>query len=856
MNGSAAAGTLRPPGLSAAQAERRLAAEGPNDLPQLRRPSLLRQFVGQLTHLLAVLLWVASGLAVLAGQPMLAVAIVIVIVLNAIFAFAQEVRADRSAERLQTLLPLTARVRRGGRAQQIPADQIVRGDLVLLTAGDRVPADLDLLEAHSLALDESMLTGESTAVRHGDGDRVLAGTFVIQGQGEAEVCTTGAGTQIAAIAQMTRAARRPPSPLTRQLARVVRIVAVIAVVAGTLLGASGLALGLRPTQAFLFAVGVSVALVPEGLLPTVTLSLARGAALMAERQALVRRLDAVETLGATTFICTDKTGTLTQNRMSVVEVWTRAGQARISGLGYEPDGRIQASPGVIDEMRRAAVSALACTSGRAIEKDDGTWVADGDPMDAALHAWSLRLRAAAGPGAPIRLRLPYTADRMLTSAASGVDVHVLGAPEAVMARCVDLPLDARTTLATMAERGRRVLAIGYGRCTPETKSEDLEQDLVLGALVGIEDPPRPDVGEALEACRRAGIRVAMVTGDHPGTAAAIAREVGLLREGGVVLDGQQLPPDDELVAALEHPGGAVVARISPAGKVRIAETLRRKGHVVAMTGDGVNDAPALRAADVGVAMGVIGSDVAKEAADLVLLDDNFATIVAAVELGRATFVNVRRFLTYHLTDNVAELAPFAAWALSGGSVPLAIGVLQVLALDIGTDLLPALALGSEPPSSRTMRRPPQKQRLVDSGLLVRALLVLGGTEALVSMSTFLVVLRGGGWQWGQDPPPTLLAVASGSAFACIVLAQLANAYACRSETLSAWKLAPLTNRLLLLALPIELILLVVFVGVPWLARLLGGSWPSGRGWLMGLAAVGAVIIVDASHKYLRSRARP
>jgi magnesium-transporting ATPase (P-type) len=846
--------TLVIPGLSSIEASRRLAADGPNQLPEPRRPSALRHLGKQFTHLLAILLWVGSGLALLAGQPALAVAIVVVIVLNAIFAFAQEYRADRSAERLRALLPISARVRRDSQLRVIDATHLVRGDLVVLRPGDRISADLNLTVSHSLAVDESMVTGESVAVQHSAGETVLAGTFVVQGEGEGVVEAIGANTAIAGIAALTRQARRPPSPLTVQLNRVVKIIAVIAIITGALLGAAGLGLGLAPTQAFLFAVGVSVALVPEGLLPTVTLSLARGASLMASRKALVCQLDAVETLGATTYICTDKTGTLTQNRMAVVEVWTPAGTAFLDGLGYEPTAQIQGSSEVIDRMRRAAESAVQCVAGRTVQKGT-TWVAEGDAMEAAIHSWSLRVGCGPTPELPVQLRLAYTADRMLSSVVIAERSIVLGAPEAVLGRCLGaVPHDVVNYLA---ERGRRVLAVAEGHWHPAEPESNAEAALSLLALIGFEDPPRPDVAEALAACRSADIKVAMITGDHPGTAAAVAREVGLLGERGVVLDASQLPKSDEdLAACLDGEDGAVVARVTPSQKLRIARVLRGRGHVVAMTGDGVNDAPALREADVGVAMGLSGSDVTKAAADLVLLDDHFATIVNAVELGRATFANVRRFLTYHLTDNVAELAPFAAWALTGGKLPLAIGVLQVLALDIGTDMLPALALGTEPPSRRIMSGRVRRRSLIDGRLLGRALLVLGVTEAVCALTTFVAVLSSRGWTWGATPAASILTIASGSAFAAIALGQMANAFACRSETQPVWRQRLGTNRLLIGAVTAELVLLGVFLGFPPLARLLGGSWPSALGWALAFCAVPIVIIVDASYKALRrSRSR-
>ena len=903
-------------GLSTREAARRLAEEGPNQLPKPPRPSLVQQFLRQLTHLLALLLWVAAALALVAGMPELTIAIVVVVLLNASFAFAQEYRADRSAERLDAMLPTRVLVRRDGRLQSVDAVQLVRGDVVVLAAGDRLAADLTLLTAHDVSVDESLVTGESRPVRREPGGKVLAGTFLVQGEAVAEVDAIGADTTIAGISALTRQASRPPSPLTVQLNGVVRTVAIVAVAAGTLLGVAGIALGLSGTSAFLFGVGVTVALVPEGLLPTVTLSLARGAQMMADRDALVRHLDSVETLGATTFVCTDKTGTLTQNRMAVVEVWTPAGAVTLEPEGYTPAAHRHGSPEAVAAMAAAAESAVRCVAGRVVRHGD-TWVAVGDPMEAALHCWALGLHHASGsapspvgttnappadeaaaggdvvtevaagampdpadpaeaagaaplgtrtsialhightPASPtsmVTLRRPFTSDRMLSSVVVEGISHVLGAPESVLGRCTRVPRGTKERLEDMAGRGQRVLAVARGCWEPGQAPETAEKDLRLVALVGLEDPPRPDVTEALEACREAAIRVAMVTGDHPATAAAIAREIGLLRAGGVLLDGAALPANDaELGALLDNADGAVVARVTPADKLRIARSLRDRGHVVAMTGDGVNDAPALREADVGVAMGASGSDVAREVADLVLLDDHFATIVAAVELGRATFANVRRFLTYHLADNVPELAPFAAWALTGGQLPLAIGVLQVLALDIGTDILPATALGGEPPSKRVMQGPAHGGPLVNPGLLRRAFGVLGALEATMSLTTFTVVLVMGGWSWGDKPGAGLLATASGSAFAVIAVSQMANAFACRSASQPVWRIALSTNPLVLAAVAAEAALLVAFLAVPWLSELLGGSWPTATAWAMAATSAVLLVLADGTHKYWRRR---
>ena len=833
-------------GLTDAEVEDRRLRDGFNELPETRGPHPWRLLLDQLTHLLAVLLWVAAALALLAGMPQIAVAIVVIVLLNGVFAFWQEYRADRSTQQLRSLLPSGLRVMRNGAARTVDVRELVTGDVVLLAAGDRVGADMQVLSARSLRLDESLTTGESGAVRHAAGDGLMAGTFVIEGEAEAVVTATGPRTTLAGISDLVSTAQRPPSPLTLELHRVVRVVAVIAGLTGLVLGATALLLGLGVTQAFLFGVGVSVALVPEGLLPTVTLSLARGAQTMARRNALVRRLDAVETLGSTTYICTDKTGTITQNRMSVLEVVTRSGPVHVTGSGYEPVATFGGDAESKALVRVVAEAALACVTGRVLRREE--WVADGDPMEAAIHCLALRCGATHPDHRDQDAsRRPYTADRMLSSCLKGARAFVLGAPEQVLSRCEGNTEDAAREVGRLADQGRRVLAVA-ARDWRGGPREEMEHGLELLGLIALEDPPHPEVAAALASCRMAGIRVAMITGDHPSTAAAIAREVGLVASGGTVLDGAALPEDDdELASHLDTDRGLVVARATPAEKLRIARVLKASGHVVAMTGDGVNDAPALREADVGVAMGAHGSDVARESADLVLLDDNFATIVTAIELGRATLQNVRRFLTFHLTDNVAELAPFGVWALSAGQFPLAIGVLQVLALDIGTDMLPALALGTEPPREGIMHGR-RGRAVVDRAVIGRAFGVLGATEAVVSLAAFAGVLVHGGWSLGDVPSPALLARASGTAFATIAVCQMANSVACRSTTRTFWELDPRGNPLVAAAIAAEMVLLAVFLGVPQLADLLGGAWPSPGGWALAVGGGLVLLVVDSAVK--------
>ncbi|GAA1411810.1 cation-translocating P-type ATPase [Catellatospora coxensis] len=847
-----AAASVPAGGLTAAQVGRQRTRSGPNTLPAARRPPVWLLLIRQLTHFFALLLWLAAALALLAGMPQLSVAIIIVVLVNGVFAFVQEYRADRAVERLRDLLPAQAVVRRDGHRRTVAAADLVPGDVVLLEAGDRVSADLDLLSAAGLAVDESLLTGESVPRRAQAGQVLYAGTFVVEGAAETVVAATGARTRLAGIAAISQAARRPPSPLAVRLGRVVQVVAVTAVAAGSVLFGVGLLLGLPPRQGFLFALGVTVALVPEGLLPTVTLALAYGAHAMARRNALVRRLEAVETLGSVTFICTDKTGTLTCNQMTVAQVWTPAGQARVTGQGYDPHGRIDAAPAVAAQVAELAYAAVRASRGRLTPHGEA-WQPHGDPMEVALHVLALRAGVdvdARSQREPEQLWLPFDPQRLRAASLCGGTLYVKGAPERLLADCRGDIQAALQAAHTMADDGLRVLAVarqpGVTAATAPTASS-----LDLLGVVGLLDPPRPDVGGAVAACRRAHIRLAMVTGDHPATARALAVRVGLCASEPVVVTGDQLPASDRELGELVDRDGVVVARVTPEQKLRIARALRSRGHAVAMTGDGVNDAPALREADIGIAMGASGSDVARESADLVLLDDHFATIVAAVETGRATFANIRRFLTYHLTDNVAELAPFVVWALTGGAFPLAIGVLQILALDIGTDLLPALALGAEPPNPRTLAGPARTGQLIDRRLLARAFGVLGPAEVMVSLGAFAAVLIAGGWRWGLTPSAELLAAASGAAFAAIVLGQLANAFACRSEVRPAFLLDPRRNPLLLWAVATELVLLCAFLGVPVVARTLGGSWPPAFGWALAALAVPVLLLADAAHKAWR-----
>ena len=877
-------------GLSAEEARARLGSLGANELPTPRAPGLVRQLFGQLVHFFALMLWAAALLALIGGMPVLALAIVVVIVVNGVFSFAQEYRAERSIRALSALLPETAVVRRGGRKVRVSAQELVPGDIVLLAEGDWISADARVLRSAGLRVDNSLLTGESESVERvaepvaappadvaETPNVVFAGTYAASGSGIAVVVATGSRTRLGAIAKLTGEVVRRPTPLRLELNRAVRVIAGFAVVAGAVFFGASVALGTPARDGFLFSVGVIVALVPEGLLPTLSLSLAMSATRMAQSGALVRRLESVETLGSTTVICTDKTGTLTANEMTARSVVTRGHVYHVTGSGYDSHGALTVDGRSLgaEELDRVEplLRAIALCNDARVEQRDGRWRCTGDPTEGALVVLARKggvEQEDAERAAPRVREFPFDSvrRRMCTVHAlpgGAFEVLVKGSPEAVTEACASFdeegrPVPMRQEIADavqadverLAADGLRVLAVARREVAElPAGPQDAEHGLELLGLIGMADPVRPEVPDAVSRCRAAGIRVIMITGDHPATARAVADKAGLA-DGRVVL-GADLPADDgELSGLLADLSVSVLARVAPEEKLRIAQALQARGEVVAMTGDGVNDAPALRQADIGVAMGVVGTDVAREAADLVLLDDNFAHIVQAVEEGRAAFDNIKRFLTYHLTDNVAELTPFVVWALSAGEIPLVISVLQVLALDIGTDLLPALALGAERAEPETMARPPRARgaRLLDRKVLGRAFGFLGPVEAVCSMA-MLPLGAALFFGWPDLPLPdegvdkeTL----SGMVFAAIVLMQMANAFECRSSPDSLFTIGPLSNRLLVGAVAVEALALLAFLYVPPIADALGQQ-PLGAGqWLLVLATPWALLAAEEARK--------
>ncbi|MER5202180.1 cation-transporting P-type ATPase [Streptomyces sp. NPDC002825] len=844
-------------GLTSREASRRLVHYGPNALRRRGGRRWPGELARQVTHPLALLLWAAALLAWWAGIVPVALAVVVVIVVNAAFAFVQERQAERAVEALAAYLPERAKVLRDGQEQVVDAVDLVPGDVLMVEEGDRISADARLV-AGGVEVDLSALTGESMpAYRSADltdvrvpwlqaRDLVFSGTACTEGEGRALVFATGMHTELGRIAALSERVEREISPLESQVRRVAWLIALIAVVTGlAFLPIAVFGAKLAFHDAVVFAVGLLVGNVPEGLLPVITLALALGVRELVRRGAVVKRLSAVETLGSADVICTDKTGTLTENRMHVARVWTAAGDEQL------PDAAAPRGERDDPALRSLAAVMSRCNNAQPGTADD---VSIGDPTELALLEAADRLGH--GISASEReqgRRRQFHFDPVLKLMSTvderdhGTWADTKGAPEAVVPRCSRIlgtdgsaqPLTdhvrrrVEERVEALARQGLRVLALAERRlelsALPETRAET-ERDLTLIGLAAMADPPRPEVAEAVAHCHSAGIRVIIVTGDHALTAAAIAHQVGLGGEHPTVVTGEELDrmSEDDLDRLLRHGGELIFARSSPEAKLRIADALRAEGHTVAMTGDGVNDAPSLRRADIGVAMGRSGTDVAREAATMVLTDDNFATIVAAVRAGRRTYDNIRKFICYIFAHTTPEVTPFLVFALGGGAIPLPLTVMQLLAFDVGTETLPALALGRERAEPGLMDRPPRprSEGVIRRPMLLRAWLFLGVICAVLQMAGFFAVLIHAGWHPG-DPtgPGTPLHHAYRQAttmtFLGMVAGQVGTAFAARTDHASLRSIGVFTNPLLLWGIAFELTLAAVFIYAPPFQDLLG-----------------------------------
>jgi magnesium-transporting ATPase (P-type) len=902
-------GTDPDSGLTSAEAARRLAADGPNEL-QAAEPvpgwrKLLAQFQDPLIYLLLAAIvvslaaWVVEGAD---GVPFDALVILAIVILNAVLGFVQESRAETAVAALQRMSAPTAGVVRDAELVRVPTREIVTGDLLALSEGDTVSADARLVTAGTLRISEASLTGESEAVLKDArtlpepvalGDRlnmVFNGTAVAQGVGRAIVTATGMATEMGRIAGMLHETVEEPTPLQREISRVGRmlgiaVVVIALVVMATVFLTARIDSADEAVTVLLLGVSLAVAAVPEGLPAILTVVLALGVQRMAAHGAIVTKLSSVETLGSASVICSDKTGTLTKSEMTIQRVVTASGETTVTGVGYRPDGRVERDGAEIDDggplwaedVRVLGGGSLA--SNAVLREADGQWVIEGDPTEAAflvaerkLGSRQARLERFHRVG-----EVPFTSERKMMSSlevdaerSGRIAVVTKGAPDVLLGRCTHLqvgddvePLDDARRSRVLEDVDRlsgeafRTLAVAYKRLdvtSPPAADESVEHELVYAGMVGIIDPPRPEAAAAIRDAHRAGVRIIMITGDHPSTATRIATDLGIVPAGATTLTGADLErlEDLELVDAVRHT--SVYARVAPSHKLRIVDALQADGNVVAMTGDGVNDAPALKSADIGVAMGITGTEVTKEAAKMILADDNFATIVEAVRQGRGIFDNIKKFLRFLLSSNMGEvLTVFLGVVLAGviglvgdgDGLVLPLLATQILWINLLTDTGPALAMGVDPETEDVMARPPRSltERVIDARMWA-GVLVVGLVMAAVTLLTIDLYLPGGLIEGAQS-----LDNARTAGFTVLVLAQLFNCFNARSETTSAFHRI-FVNRWLWAAIGASLLLQVAVVHVPFLSQAFGTSPLTLQQWLVCLAMASAVLWASELRKFV------
>jgi P-type Ca2+ transporter type 2C len=860
-------------GLSSGEAANRIHVYGPNELTSLTRESAWRTFAAQFKNALILILLFATVISGFLGHTLEAVVITVIVLFAVLLGFFQEYRASRALDALRQMAAPVARVLRDGQEAVLPARDLVPGDVVLLRTGDRVPADTRLTQSVNLAIDEAALTGESEPAqktigpfddpRLPLGDRLniaYAGTLAVNGRGQGVVVSTGMSTEFGRIARMVDTVDIARTPLQENLDRLGATLGKAALAVVGLVVVIGLLRGLPVIQMFMFGIALAVAVVPEALPAVVTISLAIGVRRMVKRNALVRRLPIVETLGSTSVICSDKTGTLTRNEMTVRQLFADERLLDVTGAGYEAGGEILEGGRGIEppESVRALLAAGVLASDARLVSRDGRPQVEGDPTEGALLV--LAMKAGLDPASlnqrePRIAEIPFTSERrrMTTvhQAADGGSVaYSKGATEEVLAGCTgqrrsgrDIELTAsdrervRAVEQRMAADGLRVLALA--RKTGATV-EASESGMTLLGLVAMMDPPRAEAREAVRTCKAAGIRAVMITGDHPLTASTVARELGMLTDGRVV-SGRELEVMSDADLARDVADIVVYARVSPADKLRVVTAWQKRGDVAAMTGDGVNDAPALKKADVGIAMGIAGTDVSKEAAGMTLLDDNFATIVAAVEEGRIVFGNIKKYLMYLLSSNVGEIVLMAGAVLAG--LPLPLTAVQILYVNLATDGLPALALAVDPPERDLMRRQPRNPRAGIFTQPVVTLMVTGGLwSGFVNIGLFTWLLR----------TARPLEEAMAMTFVLLVVIQFFKAYNYRSDRLSVLQ-QPFANRWLNMAVAWELVLLIAIAYVPFLQRAFGTFSFSASDWLLTVALAFSIVPVLEGVKWMVRR---
>jgi len=859
-------------GLEASEAQHRLNQYGPNELIAADPTSAWKLLADQFKNVLIIILLVAITLSAFLGHIIESVAIGVIVLFAILLGFAQEYRAKRAIEALKKMAAPVAHVLRDGEELEIPARDVVPGDLILLNVGDKIPADARTTQTVNLKADEASLTGESVSVeKHTDplkgehlplGDRsnmVFSGTVITYGRGRAVVTATGMDTEFGKITGLLRSVEETRTPLQENLDRVGRILAIAALGVVGLIVLFGMLRGAPLLEMFLFGIALAVAVVPEALPAVVTISLALGVQRMVKRNALMRNLPTVETLGSTTMICSDKTGTLTRDEMTVRKIWVGGHLIEVSGIGYEPEGEFTENQTAVDtfppliEFLRGGILASDARLIRAEEQ----WTIKGDPTEAALvvaagkaglENYSLEVEW------PRIDEIPFTSERKrmttLHQGPQGKIAYSKGAPEIILPSCSHLlaeggerPLQPeemeqiRQVAQDMASHALRVLALAYKR---DASINDAESEMIFLGLAGMIDPPRPEAAAAIKTCVAAGIRAVMITGDHPVTGEAVARELGLLQTGQIIT-GPELESlsDAELENRVEQI--EVYARVSPEHKLRVVDALQKKGHIVAMTGDGVNDAPALKKSDVGIAMGITGTDVSREAADMTLTDDNFASIVGAVEEGRGIFGNIKKYLMYLLSSNIGEIGLIAGTVLAG--LPLPLTAVQILYVNLATDGLPALALAVDPPEEDLMQQPPRDPKTGIFTTPVVFLMVLGGAwSTLTNIGLFV---------WALQTERTL-EQAMALTFLCLVLIQFFKAYVFRSDHHSTLK-RPFANKWLNLAVLWELLLLCLIFYVPVLEKVFGTYELSFVEWGLVIGLALSIIPIMEGGKWMVRR---
>jgi magnesium-transporting ATPase (P-type) len=882
-------------GLTSEEATKRLKEYGVNTLVEKRQASFFYKFLTHFKDLFGILLLVASALAFISEMTDLGIGILAVVLINVFLSLIQESHAEKAMEALKHWMPEYAKVMRNGELTKVLVKEIVPGDIIQLEEGDRVPADARLLEAFDLWTNNVPLTGESEPqprlVEPGkpmdkayldSSNLVFMSTSVAKGQGKAVVIATGMGTQFGKIANLTQAIRDETSPLHKEIERTAKYDFALAVVVGAAFFAASLVwLHQSFGNSILFMIGVMISLVPEGLQVTVSSALAINVLKMVKENVLVKRLSAVQTLGSVTVICTDKTGTITKGEMTVEKLWVKSQTVEVSGLGYEPIGDFTINGNLLKENETAQIEKLleisALCNGAKIEPPNDrnkTWNVIGDPTDGALIVAALKSNVNISDALdkkPLINIVPFSFERkrMTTIHKSDGQIYVYtkGAPRSILSICRRILVNDKeesltgenlelieSKLGEFGNEGLRVIAVAY-RVIPEgdySKTMEVEEDMTFVGLAAMMDPPRLEVRKAVQKAKEAGVKTVIITGDYGPTAEVVAREVGIVTpEGANVIRGVDLEnlPDEAIVDAVKR-GNVIFARVSPEQKLRIVKTLKKSGEVVAVTGDGANDAPSLKEADVGVAMGLSGTDVAREAADIVLLDDSFESIVKAVESGRAIYENIRKFIVYVFSHNWAELIPFLLYAFLG--IPLPLLVVQILAIDLGIDVIPSLALSREPPEKGIMQEPPRSttERLFTSKVLLRSLFI-GVVTSIGAMVGCLAAWSAGGWVYGAPLPPDSLLYIKGTTltFAGIVMAQAGNVLACRTTKQSVFFTSLKANKWILVGIASQLSILAIIVYVPFLQHVFGTTALSPADWAFLVTLPIAVVVAEEIRKF-------